>query len=261
MVAKAATEPETISTPRPAMPPSEPAAESTEELPELDNSKLPETTPEPGPREEEPDMAPQPPTGSEPAVPPGVNEESGKPSQDLDDLFPDENATPKDESKGDTMDEPKDQSDETPNEAPGDSPDDAKPEADGAAPDGASGDAMPQSRRGGGRRTSFNSASTETKMHWRRSSRLAPAELPETHGSGDDGRATAVGRSAAPSSRQEGASVALAVGSSSNPLRGTRSLPPHSASQSESLAETGAVPAVADWSAAASRANPLRGGQ
>ena len=55
---------------------------------------------------------------------------------------------------------------------------------------------MPQSRRGGGRRTSFNSSSTDTKMHWRRSPRLAPSGAADARASGDDGHAAAVGRGA-----------------------------------------------------------------
>jgi hypothetical protein len=263
-IPKAMPEPETITTPRPGVPPTEPGAESSEELPEPDTSMVPDANPEPGPREEEPDMAPAPPTGSEPPVPPGVNDEPSKPSQDLDDLFPEENATPKDESKDESMDEPKDESSETPS----DSPDDKPPATDDSAPDAGKGDAMPQSRHGGGRRTSFNSSSNATKMHWRRSSRLAPPEALDARTSVDDGRAASIGGGATQSTGQEGTATKSVVRSSLNPLRGTRSLPPTSVGQSQSLADTNTEPAVADWSASSlsggspsSRGNPLRGGQ
>ena len=266
-VAKQMPEPETITTPRPGMPSAEPAPESSEDLPEPDNSSVPEMTPEPGPQPDEPDMAPAPPPGSEPAVPPGANEDSSKPSHDLDDLFPDENATPKDESKGESkgeskdesMDEPKDESSETPSDSS---------ESDDASPDAKSGDAMPQGRRGGGRRTSFNSSSAETKMHWRRSSRIAPTGSPDARTSGDDGRATPVGHGATKSLAQESTPATSAAHSASNPLRGTRTVVPTTASQSQSLADTDVVPAAGDWSATSlstgspsSRGNPLRGGQ
>jgi hypothetical protein len=263
-VSKPMPEPETVSTPQPGMPPAEPSAESSEELPEPDASKVPEPTTEPGPSPDEPDMPPVPPSGSEPAVPPGVNDDSKKPSEDLDDLFPDESPAAMDESK----DEPKDESKDNSEETPSDSPDGEPPATGDSSPEGESEDAMPQSRHGGGRRTSFNPSSADTKMHWRRSSRVAPTGASDGRISGEDGRGATVGRGATKSPWQEVVPATPAGRSTSNPLRGTRSVVPTGATQSQSLAETGVVPAVADWSAASlsgsspsSRGNPLRGGQ
>jgi hypothetical protein len=268
-VTKATPEPERITTPPSGMPPAEPPAENTDEFPEPETSKMPEIPAEPGPNPDEPDMAPAPPSGVEPAVPPGVNDNApGKPSEDLDDLFPDEKPAAKDgsneDSKGDSMDdstdEPKDESQ--------DKSKDESPATDDASPEGTSKEAMPQGRRGGGRRASFNSTSTDSKMHWRRSSRLASVAGSDSRIASDDGHVAPVGRGATQSPWQEVTPATSTERSVLNPLRGSRNILPASGTQSPSLAETGVVPAVADWQAASlsgssssSRANPLRGGQ
>jgi hypothetical protein len=246
-VSKATQEPETVATPRRAAPVAEPPMDNEDELPLPNPLTVPDTTEQPGPNPDEPEMAPPPPSGAEPVVPPGAADDSGKPSQDLDELFP--NEAP---AKGDSMETPSDSSDSEP------------PASDDASPDAAGGDATPQSRRGSGRRTSYESSPADTKIHWRRSPRLTPSEAPDARTSGESRRAAPNDRRVTQSPRHEVPPVTATVHLASNPLRGTRSLPPTVAAPPSMPEPEVASPAV-DWSTAAlssgspqSGSNPLR---
>ncbi len=245
--AKGSQEPESVPTPRPGIPSAEPSAESSEELPSPESSTVPDMpSEEPGPSTDDLDIAPEPPSNSEPAVPPEMNDSSAKPSQELDELFPDTPPAADDST--------------TP---PSDSSESAPPANDDSSPDAAPGDATPQSRRGGARRTSYESSSTDTKMHWRRSPRLGPNEPADPRTSGDDARVATVGRGRTPSASQESRTATPTARLTSNPLRGTRTVVPTSANPSQSLADTDNVPTTAEVASGSPswRGNPLRGSQ
>lgn len=193
-----------------------------------------------------PGYSTEPPSNSEPAVPPEMNDSSAKPSQELDELFPDTPPAADDST--------------TP---PSDSSESAPPANDDSSPDAAPGDATPQSRRGGARRTSYESSSTDTKMHWRRSPRLGPNEPADPRTSGDDARVATVGRGRTPSASQESRTATPTARLTSNPLRGTRTVVPTSANPSQSLADTDNVPTTAEVASGSPswRGNPLRGSQ
>jgi len=107
-----AQEPEAVPAPRPGKAVNEPPADSRGELPEPDTTPLPDLTPGPGPNPDEPEMAPTPPPGAEPAVPPGTGGDKAAPSDDLDALFPDEPPAKKDDATPD--DEPAEDSSKKP---------------------------------------------------------------------------------------------------------------------------------------------------
>ncbi len=83
--------PEAITTPRSGTP-----TKAAEEMPAPDTSYKPGKTPEePGPSTDDADLAPMPPSNSDPAMPSDLNDDTGIPSSDLDDLFPDEPSSTK----------------------------------------------------------------------------------------------------------------------------------------------------------------------